>query len=39
MVLDHLLNKVLGLPIGVGAATDRVLLVDGKALGVSIHRC
>lgn len=39
MVLDNLLNKVLALAIGVGAATNRVLLIDGKVLGVSIHRC
>lgn len=37
MVLYNLLNKVLGLAVGVGAAADRVLLVDGEVLRVSVH--
>lgn len=37
VVLDHLLDEVLGLAVGVGAAAHRVLLVDGQMLGVSIH--
>lgn len=38
VVLDDLLNKVLGLAIGVRAAANGVLLVDGKVLRVSVHR-
>lgn len=38
MVLDHLLDEVLGLAVGVGAGAYRVLLVYGKVLGVSVHR-
>ncbi len=37
VVLDHLLNEELGLAIGVGAAARGVLLVDGKALRVTVH--
>ena len=38
VVPDNLLNKVFGLAVRVRAAADRVLLVDGKLLRVSIHR-
>lgn len=37
VVLDHLLDEVLGLPIGVSAASHGVLLIYGEALGVSIY--
>lgn len=37
MVLDHLLDEVLGLPVGVSAASHGVLLIYGEALGVSIY--
>lgn len=36
VVLDNLFNKILGLAIRVGAAPDRVLLIDGEVLRVSI---
>ena len=38
VVLDYLLNEVLGLAVGVGAAAHGVLLVDGEVLRVSVHR-
>jgi len=38
LVDDHLLDEVLGLAVGVGAAAHRVLLVDGQPLGVPVHR-
>ena len=38
LVRDHLLDEELGLPVGVGAATHRVLFVNGQPLGVSVHR-
>lgn len=38
MVLDDLLNEILGLAIGVGAAPGGVLLVDGEVLRVSVDR-
>lgn len=37
MVLDHLLDEVLGLPVGVSAASHGVLLIYGEVLGVSIY--
>lgn len=37
VVLDHLLNEVLGLAVRVGAAAHGVLLVNGQVLGVSVH--
>lgn len=37
MVLDDLLNEVLGLSVGVGAAAGGMLLVDGEALRVAVH--
>lgn len=36
VVLDNLLNKVLGLAVRVGAAPNGVLLIDGEVLGVSV---
>lgn len=36
VVLDNLLNKILGLAIRVGAAPNRVLLIDGEVLRVSV---
>lgn len=39
VVADHLLNEVLALAVGVSAAAHGVLLVDGKVLRVSVHRC
>lgn len=38
VVLDHLLDEVLGLSVGVGAATYGMVFVQGQVLGFSIHR-
>ena len=37
LVGDHLLDEEFGLAVRVGAATHRVLLIDGQSLGVSVH--